>query len=392
LTGVGAAAAVLHTVPSAVLSGTQRWRAASTIGLATSLAVTVATVVVLAAGGGIVGMFAVDAAFAVLGLAAVTVIARRVLPRARSQRRLGPVLRGRILRYAGIGTVNVALSFVVWRRSEFFFLGHYSSDSEIAMYSIAFAAAAALGKLPEAAGTVLSPAFATLFGAGAVSRMRSGYARAQRFVVRVALLLTALALALGPEAVRVVYGEEYRRAGDVLVLLLVAFPVVALVSPSRGLITGFGRRRFPVTVGAFAAAVNIGLDLLLIPGHGAIGAALANALAQVAGGIPIVAYAAYQVRPVHWAPGATARAALAAAVAGGLAYLGLRLLGGAPGLVLGGLLGVGAYVALVVPLGLLPAEDASWLDDLAGRRDGRLARLVRRALRHTRADERARAD
>jgi O-antigen/teichoic acid export membrane protein len=392
LTGVGAAAAVLHTVPSAVLSGTQRWRAASMVGLATSLGVTIATVVVLAAGGGIVGMFAVDAAFAVLGLAAVTVIARRALPGTGRTGTLGRELRGRILRYAGIGTVNVALSFVVWRRSEFFFLGHYSSDSEIAMYSIAFAAAAALTKLPEAAGTVLSPAFATLFGAGALDRMRSGYARAQRFVVRVALPLTAIALALGPEAVRVVYGEQYHRAGDVLLLLLVAFPAVALVSPSRGLITGFGRRRFPVTVGAFAAAVNIGLDLLLIPGHGAMGAALANALAQLAGGIPVIAYATYQVRPVSWAPGPTARALLAAVVAGGVAYLGLLLLGGAPGIVVGGLLGVAVYAALVLPLRVLPVEDERWLLDLASRRHGRLAELVRWALRHTRGDAGARAD
>ena len=222
--------------------------------------------------------------------------------------------------------------------------------------------------------------------------MRSGYARALRFVVRVALPLTALALALAPAAVRVVYGEEYRRAGEVLLLLLIAFPVVALVSPSRGLITGFGRRRFPVAVGAFAAAVNIALDLLLIPDHGAMGAALANALAQLAGGIPVIAYAAYQVRPIRWALGPTARALVAAAVAGGLGHLGLRVLGGGPGIVLGGLLGVASYAALVAPLRLLPAEDARWLLDLAGRRDGRFARLVRWTLRHTRADEGARAD
>jgi O-antigen/teichoic acid export membrane protein len=392
LAGVGAAAAVLHTVPSAALSGTQRWRAAATLGLSTSLGLVVTVVIVLVAGGGIVGMFAVEAAFAVIGLAGVTVLARRALAGLGTDRRLGPELRGRVLRYAAIGTLNVALSYVVWRRSEFFFLGAYSPDSEIAMYSIAFAAVAAMTKLPEAVGTVLSPAFSTLFGAGAVDRMRSGYSRAQRLVVRLALPLTALGLALAPTAIRLVYGEEYSRAGDVLLLLLVTFPVVALVSPSRGLITGFGRRRFPVTVGAFAAVVNIGLDLLLIPGHGAMGAALANALAQLAGGIPVIAYAAYQVRPVGWAPGATMRAVLAAVVAGGLAHLGLQLLGGAPGLVLGGLLGVAAYAALVPLLRVLPAEDALWLSDLASRWNGRPAELVRWALRHTRADDGPRAD
>jgi hypothetical protein len=60
--------------------------------------------------------------------------------------------------------------------------------------------------------------------------------------------------------------------------------------------------------------------------------------------------------------------------------------------VLGGLLGVTAYTALAVLLGVLPAEDVRWLSDLTSRRDGRLAGLVRWALRHTRVDGGARAD
>jgi O-antigen/teichoic acid export membrane protein len=377
LAGVAAAAAILHTVPSAALSGTQRWRAASKLGLLTSVGLAVATVIALVAGGGIVGMFAVEAAFSLLGLIGATALARRALAGMGSSRRLGRELRGRVLTYASLGTLNVGLSFVVWRRSEFFVLGRYSPDSEIAMYSIAFAAVAALVRLPEAVGTVLAPAFSTLFGAGALERMRSGYSRSLRLVIRVALPLTALGLALGPAAVRLAYGEEYSRAADVLVLLLVSFPVVALLSPSRGLITGFGRRRFPLMVGAFAAVINVTLDFLLIPGHGAVGAALANALAQTTGALPVIAYAWYQVRPVHWAPGATARAALAAAIAGGGAHLTLQALGGPAGLLLGGLVGVAAYAGLAAALRILSTEDVRWLDETTGGRAPWLARFAR---------------
>jgi len=64
-----ALASILHNVPSAVLIGTQRWRDASIVGLVTGTVATGAIVAVLAAGGGITSMFAVEVAVAVVNLA-----------------------------------------------------------------------------------------------------------------------------------------------------------------------------------------------------------------------------------------------------------------------------------------------------------------------------------
>ena len=77
LAAVVCALAILHTLPSAALAGMQRFREASFVGLTTGLVGTVATIAVLAAGGGITGMFAVEAAIALVTLAWTGTLARR---------------------------------------------------------------------------------------------------------------------------------------------------------------------------------------------------------------------------------------------------------------------------------------------------------------------------
>src|SRR5688500_16392570 len=114
LAAVVAVAAILHSVPASVLYGLQRWRDAAIVGISTGALSTVATVVVLAAGGGIVGMFAVEAAFAVVNLAWTSRLARRAAPQPDSSDHLEAELRRAFRRYAQIVSVDVILTYVVW--------------------------------------------------------------------------------------------------------------------------------------------------------------------------------------------------------------------------------------------------------------------------------------
>src|SRR5258705_536252 len=79
------------------------------------------------------------------------------------------------LRFAAYSFGGTILYLIIWRRSEFFFLVHYSTDRQIAYYSIGFAVATGLVRLPAAMGEVLAPAVATLYGAGAHDRIRTGF-------------------------------------------------------------------------------------------------------------------------------------------------------------------------------------------------------------------------
>ncbi len=368
LAGIAAALGVFHTVPSALLIGAQRWRAASVVGLATGSLGTAATVAVLAAGGGITSMFAVEAAVGVANLAWTSILARRTAIQLTTTTEPAGELRRQTLRYALLASVGIVLSFIVWRRSEFFFLQRYSTYTEIALYSIPFSFVSALVRVFEAATAVVTPAVATLYGAGAHERIRVGYSRVLRLLVLASLPLTAAMMSLGPATLRLL-GRDYRGTGTVTVIMLATFPLVPLAKAATSLLHGLGRVRFVMIAGAVGAAANVLLDILIIPGHGAVGAAIANGGAQVMAAIPALIYSAKAAGAIEWQPRFIVRGGILSLVVG-LATWGATDVagGGAAGIGLGLLAALGAFALTCPLLRVLPQDDAAWLQRLTGTR------------------------
>ena len=376
------AVGILHTVPTAVLIGLQRFRRAAVVGLVTGFVGTPAVAIVLWQGGGITGMFATEAVVGILNLAWTGTLARRSLGAVERDTRHEPeprelgTLRRSVGRFALLSSLGVFLQLIVGTRSEFFFLAHYSGDAQIAFYSIAYSAVAALRLLPQALANSTAPAFATLFGAHAFDRIRSGYSRSLRLLVIATLPLTAAALALGPELIEEVYGRNYAGAGTPVRILLAAFPVIALSSLANSLLAGFGKIRVPLAANAIAAAVDLGLAALLVPSLDARGAAIANAAGQGIFALVVLYAAGRLAAPVEWRLAALARNAAAAALAGAAGWAVLRGLDGFTGLVAAAGALTAAYAAMAISLRVLPAQDAAWLEQtLGGRLVTRICRL-----------------
>ncbi|HYZ76631.1 MAG TPA: oligosaccharide flippase family protein [Gaiellaceae bacterium] len=376
LAAATAAVGVVTAVPGAVLSGLQRWRDISIVTIAANGAGAAITILVLAIGGGITGMIAVQLGVAIAILVAVSILGRRRLRAAAPVAADPGPLRRSMLRYAGSALAGSLITLIVFRRSEFFFLEHYADDREVALYSVSFAAVTTLVLVPQALAGVVSPAVATLYGAGQHERIRTGYGRTMRLLLVAALPVTAGALALGPETIRLVFGSGFAGTKVPLLLLLVPFPLIPLMNASYSLIVGLGKIRFPLVVGAGSAALNIGLDFALIPHHAAVGAAIANGCAQGATALATILYGARLAGPVRWEPAALLRAFVASVAAGGVAWVALELLGGVAGVVVGVVSGVAAFTALAAALRILSRDDAGWFERSFGGRIGVVARRL----------------
>jgi len=372
-------AGVLHKVPGSMLLGAQRWRQNAIVVLSTGVMSAVATVAVLLLGGGITGMFAVLAAANVVMLLWATSVARNLFGGSGTPRQpLGPLGR-EILRFAVIASVPMVLTFLVFQRSEFFFLEHYSTNTQIALYSIAFSAYLAFVAAPIAIGNMVAPAVGALHGAGQTSRVRSGYARGLRLVLFVAIPLTAALLAFGPTLIRLLYGNQYRGAGSIVLILVAPLPIVPLAGLSSGVLVGLARIGFPVVVSIVGGIIDLGLAALLVPHLAASGAAIANISAQIGSAALTIWYTIRHVGHVDLAPRHLARAALAAAVAGGCARLVL-LLGESAGIfVLAVGVGAAIFATLAFLLRVLPRDDDEWLTNaLGGRTTSRTSRIFAR--------------
>jgi O-antigen/teichoic acid export membrane protein len=371
----------MHSVPTAVLIGLQQFRRAAIVGLSTGLVGTTAVTIVLWQGGGITGMFATEAVIGVLNLLWTGTLARRSLVVVERDNQ-APVdtgalrhLRRNVGRFALLTSIGLILDLIVGTRSEFFFLAHYSGNAQIAFYSIAYSAVTGLRLIPRALGNSTAPAFATLFGAGALERIRSGYSRSLRLLLVVTLPLTAVALALGPELIEEVYGRDYAGADAPTRILLLSFPVTTLSSVAVSLLAGVGKIRLPIVANAVAAAVDIGLAAALIPMLDARGAAIANAAGQGTAAILMLVFASRLTRPVDWRPAVMARVLVMSGGIGLAGWAGIHWVDGFPGIAVGAVASLGALALLAPTLGVVPADDARWAEDAFGGRVGRIARL-----------------
>jgi O-antigen/teichoic acid export membrane protein/glycosyltransferase involved in cell wall biosynthesis len=247
----------------------------------------------------------------------------------------------------GMPLVPAALALWAVNFIDRLFIAFYKDQSEVGVYSVAVRVSSALVFLMIAFRTAW-PAFA--YSITDDHDARRTYSYVLTYVVFVTCWVSLAFGVLAPWIVRLLAGNpSFYRASDAVALLsfagaaYTAYTVMAI---------GSGRARktqWNWVIAAVAAAVNIGLNILLIPPYGMIGAAIATVAAYVALFIGMVIYSqevyyvAYQWRRVLTAAGAAvALCALGAALNVPLVVAVLLVL---------------VYPFLLIPLGFyLPAE------------------------------------
>ena len=316
-------------------------------------------------------MFAIDAVTVVINVVGTEAFARRSThPLERLAGAEPPVSpqseRRKMIRFAGVSSLNLFITLIVFQRTEVFFLAHYSTTTQVAIYSIPFSIVSALILIPRAIGTMLTPAVATLWGAGQMDRIRTGFARANRIMLLLLIVITSFTLTVAPNAIQLVYGEEFAASGTIMSILTITVPFVPLAALSSGMLVGIGRQWVLTIVGLVAVVTNLGLDWLLIPRYAAVGAAIADSTAQVVGSIPLFLYAVWVIGGITYHVANLVRAVIVATLAALAAEVVLHTLPLAAGFVLGVVAFCAALLAAGVVLRPLAATDGAWMNETLG--------------------------
>lgn len=275
-------------------------------------------------------------------------------------------LRKRAIRFnAGVTIMNF-LDFVVWQRSEVFFLGRFRAIQEVGFYSLAYGfTSLTVNFVSSAIGTVLFPLQSQAFGEKNTERMKRIYHKSLKYSALVTFPVAAGGIALAEPLIRVIYGAQYLPAVSILMLLFLSAAGARVGGSFASLMYSTDRVGVKVKFGIGYAILNVVLDLLLIPQHGIWGAALANSGTQFLG-ICIGPFVIYYFFRFEFPLLTMARVGLAA----GLMGAALRVLSGwlvivdpfmlAATVALGALL----YALLVVAVGALDREDVRLMRDL----------------------------
>lgn len=159
------------------------------------------------------------------------------------------------------------------------------------------------------------------------------------------------------DLLRFIYRPAYAAGGAALAVLAVGFVAHNVLSPASSMLRATGRTRLHMTNNVVAAALNLGLNLYLIPRYQLVGAAVATAIAYLAADL----LGLFELRAIEGFQPVSRHTLVPAALGVPVLYAGARVAASVPVdiLVVLGLtaaVGLAYLVVFVLVVGFLPEE------------------------------------
>lgn len=245
-------------------------RKATTVGVGIAL--------VLAVGLGVEGMlFGHVLANVLVGVVAGVVIVRRLSVRSL----LGTIPDSfpyrEVLSFNALNIVLVLMTLSLYH-VDVIMLRSFVGSETTGFYKAALALAEYLWAVPKALQVVLLHSSSTLWTDGRHEEITRLASRVSRYTILLVVLLAIGLAALADELVPLYYGEAFAVATAPLLLLIPGVVGFAAARPLQAIGQGSGQITTLVAASGTAAAVNLGLNGLLIPRYGMMGAAVATSL------------------------------------------------------------------------------------------------------------------
>lgn len=170
---------------------------------------------------------------------------------------------------AGLATVN--------SQADILMLGIFESSDKVGLYRVATQTANLAVFGLQAVNMVVMPRFAQLYAEKNLVRLQRLVTVSARVILAFSLIVVVTFVAFGQPILSLVFGKDYVDAYIPLVVLLGGQLVSSTAGSVGHLLNMAGYERDSLNAVAVAAAINIVLNLLLIPLWGMVGAATATA-------------------------------------------------------------------------------------------------------------------
>jgi O-antigen/teichoic acid export membrane protein len=258
------------------------------------------------------------------------------------------LIRGGLL--IGVRGMLKGVSF----RVDAFMLGLMRASSEVGWYGAAFKFLEASFFIQDAVGASFQPAISRAFGRKKRKTIAELYGRGLKVLLIVAGFATAAGVAYSYELIAFVFGTEYVNASSALMILICALPFVYCSMTSIVLLDAVGSQGRTVTFFAISVVLNLGLNLLLIPLYGYIGAAITTVVTEVFLAVALTwhSFRSGYVFPMVWVYGP---------LAASLAFIALAL---TLPTVIGALAGTVVFAATLLLMGVFDEADFGYGRDL----------------------------
>ncbi len=232
----------------------------------------------------------------------------------------------------GLPLIVADLMIFVYSWTATFVLGVLRPTWEVSTYNIAFGMVSMVMVVVSSVGMTVFPIFSERSVSGSVEEMEVVYRRLIKFMCVAVFPLLSFIAVLAPYVV-LMYGKEYRLAVAPLLVLVVWGYLSPVSDIGSRLLTAMERQRYVMYSTALVAALNLALNIALIPRFGMMGAAAASTASFVLSALLVAHY----LRSLHGIRSSPGDVAVPFAVSVGMAVpfyfiLGLVVRGDPPAL------------------------------------------------------------
>ncbi|WP_020619918.1 oligosaccharide flippase family protein [Paenibacillus daejeonensis] len=170
-------------------------------------------------------------------------------------------------------------------RIDIVFLERLTSATEVGLYSVGTNIAELIWQLPTAIGLIL---FSRSAGSKTTEAAVARTSKLIRLVVPTLVVCGTLFWLMAPVMIDLMYGSAFAGSGTIIRYLLPGIIIMVIFKLLHADLSGRGAPLFSMRVSLLALVVNIVLNLMLIPGYGAIGSAVASSISYGIAGLLFV--------------------------------------------------------------------------------------------------------
>lgn len=189
-------------------------------------------------------------------------------------------LTERVARYSIPLTASGVAGFV-YRSVDIFLILYFLDSSAVGVYGVAYAAVGFMQMFSTAFNFLGAPVASELEHGGDIEEVMSVFRPVARWLVVGSVCAFVPLGIFSTEFISLIYGSRYAGGGLALAVLALGYGVQNVLSVNGPILQALGRSRILAFNSVLAALVNFGLNVVLIPRFGIIGAAVATAVSFI---------------------------------------------------------------------------------------------------------------
>lgn len=165
---------------------------------------------------------------------------------------------------------------MVFAYADTILIGYFLSSADVGIYRVAFQLTGAAAFTTGSLHYVLYPRISRWHADGEIQKAESALSRAFTYSLLLAIPVVAGGLILGKELLYYLYGSGFESGATALSILLLVQVANVFMYLLTMCLNAFDKPKHTFVATAIAACLNIGLNIVLIPAHGIVGASIAT--------------------------------------------------------------------------------------------------------------------